>query len=102
MILIRLDKGEHDLANIEYHRGGMVLSNTLEVRIYNCNNIEESTLNLHLNRLNVKYGVNGTGKSTIAKAFEHTINNDTESLRQLTPLSTEVMMMSLISPGLRG
>ncbi len=61
------------------------MSNTLEVRIYNCNNIEESTLNLHLNRLNVKYGVNGTGKSTIAKAFEHTINNDTESLRQLTP-----------------
>lgn len=61
------------------------MSNIREVHVYNCNNIEKGTLSLHLNRLNVKYGINGTGKSTIAKALEYSINNDVELLKQLTP-----------------
>lgn len=42
----------------------------MEIVIKNCNNIDHARISLEPGRLNVKYGPNGTGKSTIAKAIE--------------------------------
>lgn len=37
--------------------------------------------------MNIKYAINGTGKSTIAKAIEYAANNDLDGLKKLTPYS---------------
>jgi len=42
----------------------------LEVVIKNCNNIDDGTIEIKENTLNIKYAINGTGKSTLAKAIE--------------------------------
>ncbi len=39
------------------------------VSIKNCNNIDSGTISIAENKLNIKYAINGTGKSTIAKAI---------------------------------
>lgn len=41
----------------------------MEIEIKNCNNIVEGKLNIEENKLNIEYGLNGTGKSTIASAI---------------------------------
>ena len=40
------------------------------INIKNCNNIDEAVICIEPNKLNIKYGINGTGKSTISKAIE--------------------------------
>lgn len=42
-----------------------------EIVISNCNNINEARIVIENNKLNIKYGINGTGKSTIAKALKY-------------------------------
>lgn len=42
----------------------------MEIQIKNCNNIKEGKISIEKNKLNIKYGINGTGKSTIALAIE--------------------------------
>ena len=42
----------------------------MEIKIKNCNNIKIADIRVEKNALNIKYGMNGTGKSTIAKAIE--------------------------------
>lgn len=42
----------------------------MDITIKNCNNIKEANISIEKNSLNIKYGMNGTGKSTIAKAIE--------------------------------
>lgn len=41
----------------------------MDIEINNCNNIKEAKISIEKNSLNIKYGMNGTGKSTIAKAI---------------------------------
>ncbi len=41
-----------------------------QIKIKNCNNIEEGELLIEEGKLNILYGINGTGKTTIAKAIE--------------------------------
>lgn len=56
----------------------------MDISIKNCNSIDEATIHLDEGFLNIKYGINGTGKSTIAKAIE--INSqDPAKLAELTP-----------------
>ena len=43
----------------------------MNISITNCNNIAHGTVAISENRLNIKYAINGTGKSTIAKAIEY-------------------------------
>ena len=50
--------------------------------VRNCNCIKEAKINIKRNTLNIKYGPNGTGKTTISKAIE---NSNTEGLKLLTP-----------------
>jgi energy-coupling factor transporter ATP-binding protein EcfA2 len=49
---------------------------TYTIKISNCNNIEEANIQIETNRLNIKYGPNGLGKSTISKAIVGQIRND--------------------------
>jgi len=48
----------------------------MEITIENCNCIDSAKISIELDRLNIKYGPNGTGKSTIAKAIELTSKGD--------------------------
>ncbi len=57
----------------------------MEVHIRNCNNIDEGILTIEEGRLNIKYGINGTGKSTIVKAIEVLVNKDEDKKKMLTP-----------------
>lgn len=42
----------------------------MNFKIRNCNNIDSADINIEENMLNIKYAMNGTGKSTIGKAIE--------------------------------
>ena len=42
----------------------------MKVNIKYSNNIIEGTINIEANKLNIKYSVNRTGKSTISKAIK--------------------------------
>ena len=59
----------------------------MNISIANCNNIEHGTVAIEENRLNIKYAINGTGKSTIAKAIEYAAHHDEDGLKRLTPYS---------------
>ena len=41
----------------------------MNISIKNCNNIKEANISIEKDSLNIKYGMNGTGKSTIADAI---------------------------------
>ena len=46
----------------------------MKININNCNNIEAGEIEIFENKLNLKYAINGTGKTSIAKAIEYSIN----------------------------
>lgn len=56
----------------------------MEITIENCNSIDYAKISLEFGKLNIKYGPNGTGKSTIAKAIELASNGE-DDLYSLTP-----------------
>ena len=51
------------------------------VEVKNCNSILKGNIKVEEEKLNIKYGINGTGKTTIAKAIE--VANDSEKLQEL-------------------
>lgn len=57
----------------------------MDINIKNCNNIDEGRISIVEGALNIKYAINGTGKSTISKALQAFIQNDEEQKRQLVP-----------------
>lgn len=59
----------------------------MDIRISNCNNIGTGTISIVEDHLNVKYAINGTGKSTVAKAIESTALRDDVGLKNLTPFA---------------
>lgn len=52
----------------------------IDLRIQNCNNISDGRIHLSKNNLNILYAMNGTGKTTIAKAIESYSNNGNLSI----------------------
>ena len=56
----------------------------MRIEIRNCNNIELGFVDIQESRLNVKYAINGTGKSTIAKALS-LLKTGAGSLETLLP-----------------
>lgn len=48
----------------------------MEIEIKYCNNINDGKITIFENRLNVKYALNGTGKTTISKAIELSLKGD--------------------------
>lgn len=55
------------------------------IEILNCNCIKEANIEIESKTLNIKYGCNGTGKSTISKAIFAKAKNDIEKLQLLRP-----------------
>lgn len=52
------------------------------INISNCNNIKVGTIRIERGKLNIKYGINGTGKTTIAKSISyHQTNDELQSLK---------------------
>jgi len=51
----------------------------------NCNNIESGEINIIEGALNIKYALNGTGKSTIAKAIDAFVHGDSAKIKELVP-----------------
>jgi recombinational DNA repair ATPase RecF len=58
----------------------------MEVNINYCNNINEGRIKIHQNILNIKHGMNGTGKATISKAIEYYVKDRSESTNDLKTL----------------
>jgi ABC-type Mn2+/Zn2+ transport system ATPase subunit len=56
----------------------------MELTINNCNNIDNGNISITKNKLNIKFGINGTGKSTIARAIKYKIDSP-ELLKELLP-----------------
>ena len=53
------------------------------IELFNCNNIDHGQITLQPGCLNIKYAINGTGKSSIAHALEYA--SDSDRLLSLTP-----------------
>lgn len=70
----------------------------LNIEIKNCNNIDLGRIRIKKNTLNIKHGINGTGKSTISKAIEYHVYNK-EALKTLKPFKviSEDNMLSEIN-----
>lgn len=54
------------------------------IKVENCNSIETAEISISEGALNIKYGPNGIGKSTIARAIVASVAND-GSLQNLKP-----------------
>ena len=60
----------------------------MKIEIRNCNNIDSGEISIEENILNIKYAINGTGKSSISKAIlykSNDINQGTSTLQFLKP-----------------
>lgn len=57
----------------------------MDIVINNCNNIETGNMTITEGALNIKYAVNGTGKSTVSKAIYATVTGSTNDLNNLIP-----------------
>lgn len=55
----------------------------MKIKIENCNCIDSAEIQIHRNKLNIKYALNGTGKSTISKAI--LLSCEKKSLEELVP-----------------
>lgn len=51
------------------------------VEVKKCNSILNGNIKVEEGKLNIRYGINGTGKTTIAKAIE--VANSSEELQKL-------------------
>lgn len=56
----------------------------MQITIKNCNNIDSGKIEITKCKLNIKFGINGTGKSTITKAIKYKIDSP-ELLKELVP-----------------
>jgi len=64
----------------------------MEVAVKNCNNIANGMIEIKEDRLNIKYAINGSGKSTVAMAIWHCIKdryNGTQNIYNLTPFKNK-------------
>ena len=59
-----------------------------KLKIMNCNCISNAEISIKPNTLNIKYGLNGTGKSTISKAILYSSNRDDKELTKLRPYNS--------------
>jgi len=70
----------------------------MEVEICNCNNIDNGSVSISEGFLNIKYAINGTGKSTISKAILKSVsskvsgNNELLELKPFKAISDEGVM----------
>lgn len=58
----------------------------MQIGIKNCNNIDAGIIQIIEKNLNIKYGINGTGKSTVSKAVVNSILDREEGTKRLIEL----------------
>lgn len=58
---------------------------SIQLEIVNCNNLNSAVISLELNKLNIKFAPNGTGKSTIARAILLKAKGEPKLLNELMP-----------------
>ena len=58
----------------------------MEVEICNCNNIDNGSVSISEGFLNIKYAINGTGKSTISKAILKSVSSKVSGNNELLEL----------------
>ena len=73
----------------------------MEIIFKNCNNIADGRILINAGKLNIKYGSNGTGKSTIAKAIECRVTNEA-NLAELLPFKLRQSNMGNLAPEVHG
>lgn len=73
---------------------------TRNLVIENCNNIARCEVSLDEQKLNIKYAINGTGKSTIAKAIK--LSSLGKNLDELTPFDLMAKKDKTIKPNITG
>lgn len=56
----------------------------MEITINNCNCLDEAKIRIHEGKLNIKYAMNGTGKTTISKAIDLNAKGN-NAIKILTP-----------------
>lgn len=67
----------------------------IKVEVHNCNNITSANIHIRKNNLNIRYAMNGAGKSTIAVAIERKSKN--ESLSSLQEFGSEIVPTCLLT-----
>lgn len=72
----------------------------MNIEIKNCNNIDSGVIDIQPNKLNIKLGINGTGKSTIARAL--TMSVAEEDLSSLKPFKHENDEAAEFKPSVMG
>jgi energy-coupling factor transporter ATP-binding protein EcfA2 len=66
-----------------------------EVNISNCNNIRSGNIKIAKDKLNIKYGINGTGKTTISRTISNA--NSTDKMKELqTYYSDDPAQVSIV------
>lgn len=58
---------------------------SIQLEVKNCNNIDSAVISLAVQKLNIKFAPNGTGKSTIARAMLLGLKGDQNLLSELMP-----------------
>ena len=75
----------------------------MQVKLEKCNNIESGSVELMESTLNLKYAVNGSGKTTIARAIlasiRERLGTDKNALAGLTPFNRPLKKCSSNAPG---
>lgn len=69
--------------------------NEIKITIQNCNNISHGELTLEKNKLNIKYGMNGTGKSTLSTAIS--LLSQGKTLDELKPFGSDENIIPAIN-----
>lgn len=62
------------------------MEKTLHIKIINCNNIDSGDVKITENALNIKFAINGTGKTTISKAIVKSVADRAQGGTELSTL----------------
>ena len=73
----------------------------MDIKIENCNSIDRAEIKIYKGKINIKFGINGTGKSTISKAIHYKCTNE-EKLQELLPFKYIENNDGNISPKVTG
>lgn len=74
----------------------------MELEFNYCNNLDFAKIILSESKLNIKFAPNGTGKSTLAKAIQYSLENSRNSLVELMPFKFRQFNPDNISPQVIG
>jgi len=86
-----LSRANYSSTSINFIKINIFSTLDMKIEINNCNNIDNASINIVEGALNIKYAINGTGKTTIAKAisYKNGMNNELSQLKPLKYLSSD-------------